>query len=485
MDELIDVTAERAVLSALFKYGINYYLDIESFIKETSFTDDVSQLIFKCFQEIFRNEQPEMVSEASVLSASNSLQSYHILSQSQNSKFLRAIQNFPIRQSEALTLAAKIRKLEISRMLCNQLDNIKADVKDTVTGMEPISQILGIAENQIFDFSDLVKNDFGDSFRHISDGLDDYIKYKIENPNVSPGISTGFPIYDECIGGGMRPGVSLIGARVKCGKSTVVDNIALYTSSQGIPTLVIDTEMDSSEHWNRILANLTSIKKSIIEKNQFVDNEDYINRIKNANKKIESLPFYYYFGVGQHFENILSLARQWLKKEVGFNDDGTAKKCVVLLDYLKMQDSGEMSKADLQEYQVLGFAMSALHNFAAKYKVPVLTFMQLNRDGVTKESTEIVSGSDRVLWTCSNFSILKEKSPEEIAKDGKAAGNRKIIPLISRHAGPLDSGDYINFMLDGDYSKFTELKTRNELLKSSGNTQAAFQNDDTKEQQSF
>ena len=100
------------------------------------------------------------------------------------------------------------------------------------------------------------------------------------------------------------------------------------------------------------------------------------------------------------------------------------KDCVIFYDYLKLMDSQGMSQ-DMKEYQVLGFMMTQLHNFATKYKVPIVAFVQLNRDGITKESTDTASGSDRIIWLCSNFTIFNRKSDEE-SEDGPA-GNRKLL----------------------------------------------------------
>ena len=119
---------------------------------------------------------------------------------------------------------------------------------------------------------------------------------------------------------------------------------------------------------------------------------------------------------------------------------------------------------DMKEYQVLGFMMTQLHNFATKYKVPIVAFVQLNRDGITKESTDTASGSDRIIWLCSNFTIFKRKSDEEIAEDGPNAGNRKLLPVISRHGGGLDDNDYINCHMEGQFAKIKEGKTRLELM---------------------
>ena len=98
-----------------------------------------------------------------------------------------------------------------------------------------------------------------------------------------------------------------------------------------------------------------------------------------------------------------------------------------------------------------------------KYDFPCLSFVQLNRDGITKESTDAVSGSDRLIWLCTSFSIFKLKSPEELAEDGPQAGNRKLVPIVSRHGAGLDDGDYINMNMLGEHARLVELRTRNEF----------------------
>jgi hypothetical protein len=121
--------------------------------------------------------------------------------------------------------------------------------------------------------------------------------------------------------------------------------------------------------------------------------------------------------------------------------------------------------------------MTHLHNFAHKYKIPILAFMQLNRDGITKETTDSASMSDRIIWLCSNFSIFKRKSDEEIAQDGPTNGNRKLITLIARHGGGLDDNDYINCHMKGWCAKITEGKTKLELLGNNNGEDNGFKMD--------
>jgi hypothetical protein len=95
--------------------------------------------------------------------------------------------------------------------------------------------------------------------------------------------------------------------------------------------------------------------------------------------------------------------------------------------------------------------------------------VQLNRDGITKESTDAVSGSDRLIWLCTSFSIFKIKSAEEIAENGPNCGNRKLVPIVCRHGPGMEDGNYINMQMDGWKSKLTELRTRDEVNLNSEN----------------
>ena len=154
-------------------------------------------------------------------------------------------------------------------------------------------------------------------------------------------------------------------------------------------------------------------------------------------------------------------------QEVGQDESGRTNECVVVYDYLKLMSSSSISN-NIQEYQALGFQITSLHNLAGKYDFPCLSFVQLNRDGITKESTDAVSGSDRLIWLCTSFSIFKTKSPEELAEDGPNAGNRKLVPIVSRHGPGMSDGNYINMSMMGEHSCLNELRTRDEFRASVG-----------------
>jgi replicative DNA helicase len=471
---LCDPSAERAVLSGILKYGEDAYLDIVDIVQESAFTIDSNQILFKCIKNICTKEPKPSIDIASIYSSAEELGLSHIFNKKEEVQHLKAIFDFPVNLDNVRKFAAKIKKLEIARMLHGELGLVQDKLLD-VTGAESLSSIIGIAEESIFNFTSSISQENDSAPTPISDNIDTYLEFLENNTVDQIGIPTGFPVYDKSIGGGLRKGtINVIAARPKVGKTLLSDNMGYYIASQlKIPVLNMDTEMTKEDHINRILAMSSEIELSKIETGKFTDTPSSASKIKQAVAELKASKLFHKSIAGKSFEEQLSIMRRWIVKEVGLNDDGTAKDCVIFYDYLKLMDSAGISQ-DMKEYQVLGFMMTALHNFAVQYKLPIVAFIQLNRDGISKESTDTASGSDRIIWLCSNFTIFKRKSDEEIAEDGADSGNRKLVPLISRHGSGLDDNDYINCHMKGWCAKIVEGKTRLEIMSGSNKQKHGF-----------
>lgn len=479
---LCDPASERAVLSGICSYGEEAYLDIADIIQESTFTIDSNATIYQCLKRVCENEHRPKIDLASIYSAAQELGLSHLLSKKDEVQHLKAILDFPVSLENVRKFAAKIRKLEIARLLRKQLEGAQDKLLE-INGSESITSILGIAEDSIFNFASLL-NDSDNNPVHIGKDIESYLDDLINNKVDQVGIPTGFPVYDQAIGGGFRKGtVNVIAARPKTGKTLLADNIGHYIADKlQIPVLNMDTEMNVKDHTNRVLAMMTETEISSIETGKFASSPDQKNKLIKASEDLKKTPLFYKTIAGKPFEEQLALMRRWIVKEVGLNDDGTAKQCLVVYDYLKLMDSAGISQ-DMKEYQVLGFMMTALHNFAVRYQIPILAFVQLNRDGITKESTDTASGSDRIIWLCSNFTIFKRKSDEEIAEDGSKNGNRKLLPLVSRHGGGLDDNDYINCHMKGWCAKITEGKTRLELVNNKNDNDEGFTVDENNDEE--
>ncbi len=476
-DKLVDLVTERACLSGIANYGTEGYDEIADIVDEHTFSDEYNQVFFKCFIHSLKDDTRKL-DLASIMAAATALGYQHILGQNNERKLLRAIMLFPVERDNLRKLAGRIKKLQLARDLLKRIELSKKAIQD-ITGDEPIDNILAMAESPIIEFTNELMNSQGSRPELMGKGLREYIDYLQANVVEAVGIATPYPNYNNAIGGGLRKKtINLIGARAKIGKTSLGDNVAIHVASNlNIPVLNIDTEMSLEDHRVRILANLSGVPIDEIEKGVFGQNTFKIQQIKKAVDKLEKMPYYYESVAGKPFEEILSAMRYWIKRKVGKDENGQTKPCLIIYDYLKLM--GTEGLKDLQEYQLLGFQISALHNFMVTHDVPCLAFIQLNRDGINKEDTSVISGSDRQVWICSNFSIFKPKSDDEVAQDPKA-GNRKLVPMVARHGAGLDEGDYINMQFTGQFNKITEGKTRNQLKIQQSTQSQGFVNDVSK-----
>ena len=455
-----DLPAERAILAGVCRYGSDAYFDICDIVDENSFTLESNISIYSCLKHILERDDTAKPDIPLILSAAKEIGISDFFN-NQEVMHLSSIMKFPVLLSNVRSFAAKVRKLQIARMMYDQLELTKEKYSE-IKGDEPISHILGIAEESIFDFTSML-SDSDESPTKMFDDAPEYLEELCESPVDQIGISTGFNRYDFAIGGGLRRGtVNVIGARPKTGKPRLADNMGIHIAKQGVPVLNLDTEMRKEDHQHRMIAMLSGVAINDIETGKFAESPLQKQKVMDAAQEVKEIPYYFKSIGGMSFEDQLSIMRRWIAKVVGVNDKGKAKDCVIIYDYLKLMDSGEI-RGDMKEFQILGFMMTALHNFSLRYEVPVLSFVQLNRDGINKETTDTASGSDRIIWLCSNFSIYKHKSDEEIAKDGPEHGNRKLVPVIARHGEGLEDRDYINIKMQGAIAKITEGKTAFEL----------------------
>tara|TARA_B100001564_G_scaffold259275_1_gene221102 strand:- start:36914 stop:38365 length:1452 start_codon:yes stop_codon:yes gene_type:complete len=459
--KLSDVGAERAVLAGLFAYGIESYVEISDFLSHSSFSHRNNQVIYKCVEKVFDSEAE--IDLPAILSASEQLNLSEVVQTNQELEYIRDLMEYPVKKENVTHFAAQVKKFELARKAKRIANKISKDIED-INGDETVDEIINLIESPITEF--LRQDEVGQKPEKLGEDIDEYIDFLIENQCDQIGISSGFPRFDAVVGGGLRRKcVDLVSARPGVGKSVFADNVALHNARKGIPVLMLDTEMSKEDHLNRIISNISGVPIGEVSTGQFAEDDEKFIKVKQAMNEIRDIPYTYVSVAGAPFETIMNTIKRWIMQEVGQDEYGKTNDCIVVYDYLKLMSSSSIT-SNIQEYQALGFQITSLHNLAVKYDFPCLSFVQLNRDGITKESTDAVSGSDRLIWLCTSFSIFKLKSAEELAEDGPNGGNRKLVTLKARHGAGLLDGNYINMNMIGSHSQLNELRTRDEMRSS-------------------
>lgn len=457
----IDTGSERAVLSGICQYGKNAYIDVSDLITINSFTVEGNQAIYKCLSELVEVGEIDI---ASLIAKAEELNLTYLINKKQEDlDFLRALFNFPIKLENVRTHAKKIAKLEVARKAikkhleaCEQLNQLN--------GSESIDDILGVSEKPIFDLITEISAERESLPIRLGNKSTEYLEDVLNNPRENIGLPSPFPTWNYAVGGGFRRGgVSLWVTRPKGRKSTTAIITGLHLAKLGIPILYLDTEMVYEEQLPRILANLSGVDINKIETGKVSFSEK--KQLYEANKVFVQLRFDHKSVAGKKFTDIIPIIRRWVTTEVGYSD-GKLNDCLVIYDYFKIMNQSDLG--DLQEYQAIGYQLSALADLTKIYDFPCLSFTQVNRDGIGKETSDIISQSDRFTWLSTSITLLKRKDEEEIVEEGRENGNMKIkiVDNMCRFGPGLDVGDHINIKLDGSIFRMTEVGTKFQASKS-------------------
>ena len=166
-----DVASERIVLSALFQKGYDCFIEICDIVDENSFSSAESSAIYKCLINIV-NEKDSKADIPSIISVANSLKIEKFFQTDDQAKYLRSLTLLPVEIVNAKKAAAKLKKLQIAKTLAFNLSNCASELS-SMTGDEPISQIVSLAESTVLDQTFKISNAEDPSPKEISEGLDD------------------------------------------------------------------------------------------------------------------------------------------------------------------------------------------------------------------------------------------------------------------------------------------------------------------------
>jgi replicative DNA helicase len=454
-----DKITERAVLAGICKYGRTGINEVADLITEDSFFDDSNRVIFRCITEILENSTK--VDIPSILSVAHKFNCHEFLSQDTEVAYLRSIFSFNVEMESVRALSKKVRKLQIIREAHKKLQDAN-DALQELTGDEDIGEILTAIEAPIYEFSTgLELTDTQPEL--LFDEAEEYLQYLQENPSERVGLSTGYPYLDESIGGGLRrKSVTLFAARPGVIKSLCAKCVAVHNAKLSIPVLLLDTEMSKEDQLHRSIAGESSVSIREIETGKFGTDVAYTHQVFKAAQEMKDVPLYYKSIAGKSFEEIKSIIRRWLLTCVGYEDD-VLNDCLVIYDYFKLMSSEILD--EMSEFQALGFQIGKLHDLTVKYDFPVLSYVQLNRDGITKEDSSAISQSDRLEWLATSVGMFKIKTETEVNEDGRGGGDVKFLPIKGRHGMNIAQGDYICFQRDGHIGQLHELGTKFNFLQ--------------------
>lgn len=324
----------------------------------------------------------------------------------------------------------KIKQSYTRRMMYQIAEDVRDFVMSEKAEVLNPSEIVGYAEQRITDLS--VNSSSSEEVYKMGEDTEEILAQRAETPAQVPGLEVGWSEYDTLTNGAQPGDLIIICAPSKTGKSVTLTNWATKLSVHDtLPVLYIDTEMNSREQEDRILANLTGIPHSEIVSGLYVTDtingkaSEKIQKLKRAREHLKMGNYYHIYMPQFTIEKVVALARKF-QMQLGI--------VALFFDYIKIP-SNQADFRTAQEYQKLGFFTSGLKDLAGMLKIPVFTACQANRSDVgTEDPNESnIGGSYRILQLASKLMFLYNKSEERIARDGIGRGNQQLFIKFQRN----------------------------------------------------
>ena len=168
--------------------------------------------------------------------------------------------------------------------------------------------------------------------------------------------------------------LAMLQARYKQGKSVFLLNEVVHKLRNNVPSLVIDTEMQTRLYVERLISHITGIEIKRIKSGNYSKEED--TRIKTCIAWIKDQPFVHIYDPQMTYEKMYSICKM-LKYKMGLT--------FFCYDYLKSNESDTG-----KNYNILGEKCDFLKNrIAGELDLAVLSACQLGRQGDVADSDKI------------------------------------------------------------------------------------------------
>lgn len=432
-----DIQSESGVIGTLY-YHPDYlvhaeYLKPEHFVnKENRY---IYQAIVNLWQEGIRHIDAYNVSSMIQKNATikMELEQYNLPSMEEMSDMYKNLARHTV--EEYKMLAETIVTLAFKRELLATLDKLKVDCRRGEIDLDTLN-------NNVYRELDGLTQRFmtNDEIHTLGEKIYDIWSEIVSRrtDDGTYGIPSKFKTFSEYFT--YEPGeLVVIQAKYKQGKSVFLMNEVVHKLKNGIPTLVIDSEMPTRLYSERLIAHLSGVEVRRIKNGHY--NSDEEQRIAQCLDWIKNQPFVHIYDPNLTDSRLFSICKI-LQRKIGLQ--------FVVYDYLK---SNATSSSD--NYNILGAKCDYLkNNIAGELDLAVLAACQLNRNDEVADSIKI----NRYLSVGIKWGY---KTQAMQVNDGLECGNACAKIYLNRLGRQMDESDpdsYIDFIFDGDTMTIVEAK---------------------------
>ncbi|MBC9708003.1 MAG: toprim domain-containing protein [Enterococcus sp.] len=320
-----------------------------------------------------------------------------------------------------------------------------------------------------------IKNAKDDKEKYLETSTDNYIQdfvNGIADSVNTPCISTGFPMLDEVLDGGLYEGLYIVGAISSLGKTTLVTQIADQVASKGHDVLIFSLEMARSEVMAKSISRHTIME--VLRTGGDTKNAKTVRGVtagkryeKYSNTEIELIEnaVQAYSGYAKHIyitEGVGDLGVQQIRETVEKHTRYTGNTPLVIVDYLQILAPANERATDKQN---IDKAVMELKRISRDFKTPVIGISSFNRDNYNnavsmqafKESGAIEYSSDILIGLQLKGAGEKDFDPTEAKK--KDPREIELVILKNRNGKtgakvPFEFYPMFNYFVENDNPQY-------------------------------
>lgn len=402
------VETEEDILGTCLQEGNVWWHKVEQAAEgvpiEELFFNNEHRIVAKSMSELYHNKTPITLS---TLTDSLSMRR-------ESNILVPTVQGYLAVLASAATLrslddlSAAVKVLVEKKKLRSMIIKLRTTVQDATTATknpnEIADQLRKIATEDSMLSTDI--KTFGEQIE----------KYEAESGlAVSVRASSGIKSLDDRLQGGFGAGsLSIIAARPKVGKTTVMLNAMLQNIQDGLVVVFASLELGHKELYSKMLSSLSLLPQRdiarVMDGNDIrkIFTDDEIVNYKDADEELRSASFYPLFtrDLTHGVDTIIAAAYQ-----AQFNHPD--KKVVVYIDYAQLLVEGVQNRT-----AEIGQVSRKLKIFAQDIDGPVIMAAQVNRDSNKSEDDGMprphhLRESGDLEQTADNVIMLNRKSLQD------------------------------------------------------------------------
>ncbi len=462
---------EKHVVGGLIKHP-DVYPEISQFVSEEDFAYDLNKTIFSLIKSALDNRQ---TIDKTILSQRLKNLGISFKDNIDSNDYINSLSLVQSTPKSIVQATKDLKTVTCKRAFVEVCDQIKRQMLKG--GNMSYDEVVAYVDRNLYSKMN--------SWYSAGDAVDlfETMMARVEelgnNPVSDMGLQTPYPYYNARYGGFRNGNVYVFCSRPKQGKTSFLDSTAFHmanTMGAKVPTLILDTEMQSDEIQERVLAMISGVPVWYITTGQWRKSEEYTKKIRNAWKVMNEQKYklHHEYVINTPIEQIVNKIKRWYYTKVG-----RGNQCMIIYDYIKI--TGEAVSEYNKEHQVIGEKVNTLKQLVGKeVTAPLITACQINRSGdnrqQAKDDSSVVAQSDRVLWFASQVSIFRRKTPEEIQTETAPFGTHKLINLESRWQGKDAAGhlDYVKDLEGNLVNNFTNFTVENFQVTEHADAKAMF-----------